>query len=142
MRLVQQRGELAKHRARLRHLGDLDGIFDDNYRTLLEDQQPARSRTGGEHVLAGLIGNERKGSDPLQEGGAIGNQGHATFLASIGTLPVFRGFMSKRNSISVAAPGGRILILEHDPEKWEPVFGKRSCSDKERSGMMIRRKII
>jgi len=21
--------------------------------------------------------------------------------------------------------------LEHDPEKWEPVFGKRSCSNKE-----------
>src|SRR5262249_30257386 len=27
----------------------------------------------------------------------------------------------------------RILLyaLEHDPEKWEPVFGKRSCSNKE-----------
>jgi hypothetical protein len=22
-------------------------------------------------------------------------------------------------------------MLEHDPEKWEPVFGKRSCSNKE-----------
>src|SRR5262249_8866791 len=22
-------------------------------------------------------------------------------------------------------------IIEHDPEKWEPVFGKRSCSNKE-----------
>jgi hypothetical protein len=21
--------------------------------------------------------------------------------------------------------------LEHDPEKWQPVFGKRSCSNKE-----------
>jgi hypothetical protein len=21
--------------------------------------------------------------------------------------------------------------LEHDPEKWEPVFGKRSCSNKK-----------
>src|SRR5215831_3405896 len=23
------------------------------------------------------------------------------------------------------------FLLEHDPEKWEPVFGKRSCSNKE-----------
>ena len=22
-------------------------------------------------------------------------------------------------------------FLEHDPEKWEPVFGKRSCSNKK-----------
>src|ERR1700730_5588055 len=48
--------------SRLHHLGDLDGLFDDYDRALFEDQQPARSRTGGEHVLAGLIGNERKGS--------------------------------------------------------------------------------
>jgi hypothetical protein len=73
---------LAKHGARLRHLGDLDGLFDDNDRALFENQQPARSRTGGEHVLARLIGNERKGSDPLQEDGAIGNQRHAMFLVS------------------------------------------------------------
>jgi hypothetical protein len=25
----------------------------------------------------------------------------------------------------------RPLALEHDPEKWEPVFGKRSCSNKK-----------
>jgi len=24
-----------------------------------------------------------------------------------------------------------LTSLEHDPEKWEPVFGKRSCSNKE-----------
>jgi hypothetical protein len=23
-----------------------------------------------------------------------------------------------------------VCHLEHDPEKWEPVFGKRSCSNK------------
>jgi hypothetical protein len=22
-----------------------------------------------------------------------------------------------------------VATLEHDPEKWEPVFGKRSCSN-------------
>jgi hypothetical protein len=30
-----------------------------------------------------------------------------------------------RHTDALAAP------LEHDPEKWEPVFGKRSCSNKE-----------
>jgi len=25
-------------------------------------------------------------------------------------------------------PSGKLAALEHDPEKWEPVFGKRSCS--------------
>jgi hypothetical protein len=24
-----------------------------------------------------------------------------------------------------------VTTLEHDPEKWQPVFGKRSCSNKE-----------
>jgi hypothetical protein len=23
------------------------------------------------------------------------------------------------------------VLVEHDPEKWEPVFGKRSCSNKK-----------
>jgi hypothetical protein len=27
--------------------------------------------------------------------------------------------------------GIRPAALEHDPEKWIPVFGKRSCSNKE-----------
>ena len=40
------------------HLRDLDGLFDDRDRILLEDQQPARPRTGGEHVLARLIGSQ------------------------------------------------------------------------------------
>jgi hypothetical protein len=25
----------------------------------------------------------------------------------------------------------RVTVQEHDPEKWEPVFGTRSCSNKE-----------
>jgi hypothetical protein len=29
--------------------------------------------------------------------------------------------------LSIGAGG---LYLEHDPEQWEPVFGKRSCSSK------------
>jgi len=24
-----------------------------------------------------------------------------------------------------------VVSLKHDPEKWEPVFGKRSCSNKD-----------
>jgi hypothetical protein len=31
---------------------------------------------------------------------------------------------------------------EHDPEKWEPVFGKDHAQTESWSGMMIRRKII
>jgi hypothetical protein len=27
--------------------------------------------------------------------------------------------------------GQFVVTLEHDPEKWEPVFGKRSCSNKK-----------
>jgi hypothetical protein len=36
----------------------------------------------------------------------------------------------------------RARRLEHDPEKWKPVFGKDHAQTKSWSGMMIRRKII
>jgi len=32
--------------------------------------------------------------------------------------------------------------LEHDPEKWIPVFGKDHAPPKGQSGMTIRRKVI
>jgi hypothetical protein len=34
------------------------------------------------------------------------------------------------------------LVLEHDPEKWIPVFGKDHAQRKQESGMAIRRNII
>src|SRR6266700_75978 len=33
---------------------------------------------------------------------------------------------------AMTAPANSTTVsLEHDPEKWEPVFGKRSCSNKK-----------
>jgi hypothetical protein len=33
-------------------------------------------------------------------------------------------------------------MLEHDPEKWEPVFGKDHAQTKEKSAMTNRREVI
>ena len=47
------------------------------------------------------------------------------------------GFGNLRVALGVEALGPKCSKasiddrLEHDPEKWEPVFGKRSCSNKE-----------
>jgi hypothetical protein len=35
-----------------------------------------------------------------------------------------------------------LVMLEHDPEKWEPVFGKDHAPPVSWSGMTIRRKVI
>jgi hypothetical protein len=35
-----------------------------------------------------------------------------------------------------------LVMLEHDPEKWEPVFGKDHAPPISWSGMTIRRKVI
>src|SRR5947209_8066390 len=35
-------------------------------------------------------------------------------------------------TVAMAAPTSSTAVsLEHDPEKWEPVFGKRSCSNEK-----------
>jgi hypothetical protein len=39
--------------------------------------------------------------------------------------------MSDRRSKQTMAVKFEPVAVEHDPEKWEPVFGKRSCSNKE-----------
>jgi hypothetical protein len=41
-----------------------------------------------------------------------------------------------------AAGSYRRLRLEHDPEKWIPVFRKDHAQTKSQSGMPIRRKVI
>src|SRR6516225_8958724 len=38
---------------------------------------------------------------------------------------------SNNGTLREACPRSCLATLEHDPEKWEPVFGKRSCSNKE-----------
>jgi hypothetical protein len=46
----------------------------------------------------------------------------------------FRGITFPVNiRMPTTSDQGRVPLrnLEHDPEKWEPVFGKRSCSNKK-----------
>jgi hypothetical protein len=45
-------------------------------------------------------------------------------------------------SIAVTFVERCLARLEHDPEKWVPVFGKDHAPTKQQSGMMVRRKII
>ena len=52
---------------------------------------------------------------------------HPTVLVEQQALPspaVGRGRSNRRRDSDA-------VRLEHDPEKWEPVFGKRSCSSKK-----------
>ena len=72
VRLVQQDGEFAEHGARLRHPGDFNIFLDDYYCALSEDQQAAGPRTSGEHGLAGLVGRNRKASEPFLKNSTIG----------------------------------------------------------------------
>jgi hypothetical protein len=69
VRLIQQRRDFAEHCARLCHLGDLDGFFDDCHRALLENQQPTSPRTAGKDGFADLVSCKRKGAEPLLERG-------------------------------------------------------------------------
>jgi hypothetical protein len=43
--------------------------------------------------------------------------------------PADAGIFADRAGLCL--PPCRAFDPEHDPEKWEPVFGKRSCSNKE-----------
>ena len=38
---------------------------------------------------------------------------------------------SNNGTLREVYPRSCFATLKHDPEKWEPVFGKRSCSNKE-----------
>src|SRR6516162_125674 len=38
---------------------------------------------------------------------------------------------SNNGTLREACPRSCLATLEHDPEKWRPLFGKRSCSNKE-----------
>src|SRR5262249_61041510 len=40
--------------------------------------------------------------------------------------------MVQRRASKQGSPRATMPKLEHDPEKWVPVFGKRSCSTKKR----------
>ena len=60
VRLIEQRGEFAEHRAGFRHLGDLDAAFDDADRAGFEDDEPPGIGAFGEHGLAGAVARERK----------------------------------------------------------------------------------
>jgi hypothetical protein len=91
VRLIQQRRKFAEHGARLCHLGDLNGLFDDCDRALLQNQQPASLRTSGKHGLTDLVRCKRKGCETLLEDGAIGNQGHSMFLVSTSDFTSFPG---------------------------------------------------
>ena len=47
-----------------------------------------------------------------------------------------------RRGRAEAAPLSLAAVLEHDPEKWVPVFGKDHAPTIDQSGMTIRRKVI
>ena len=83
VRLTEQHGEFTEHRAGLRHIGDLNAVLDDGDRALLEDEEPAGRRAGGEHCLAGLVGCKRKSAEPLLKGSDVRNQGHDVLGASL-----------------------------------------------------------
>jgi hypothetical protein len=76
VRLVEQRGKLAEHRARLRHRGDLDAVFDDGDRAILEDQKLAGFGAFGEHGLVGLIARDRQRGEALLPAFGIVNESH------------------------------------------------------------------
>jgi hypothetical protein len=46
------------------------------------------------------------------------------------------------DAVVFARQADRVAPLEHDPEKWVPVFGKDHAPTITRSGMTIRRKVI
>ena len=60
----------------------------------------------------------------------------ALFAAGMiaGLIVIVSAFALDRTNeavLAVAAVAGLAVALEHDTEKWIPVFGKRSCSNKE-----------
>jgi hypothetical protein len=77
VRLVEQRGKFAEHRARLRHRGDLGAGFDDDDRAFLEDQKLSGFGALGEHRLVGLIARDRQRREPLLPDFRIVNETHS-----------------------------------------------------------------
>jgi hypothetical protein len=50
---------------------------------------------------------------------------------------------AKARQDELANAGQGCVSLEHDPEKWTPVFGKDHASAKKaKSGMTVRRKVV
>jgi hypothetical protein len=76
VRLVEQRGELAEHRAGFGDCCDLRTAFDDRNRTAFENQKPPGFRAFGEHRLARAITRKRKRGEPLSPNLRIVNKPH------------------------------------------------------------------
>src|SRR6516162_3893650 len=54
-----------------------------------------------------------------------------TCTRSLDQIPAQRSGAKQHDGEEAGCDKAMHAILEHDPEKWEPVFGKRSCSNKE-----------
>ena len=79
VRLVEEHGELAEHRAGLGDRGDLRAAFDDRDRAAFANQKPPGFRALlGEHCLAGVITRKRKRGEPLSPNLGIVNKPHVS----------------------------------------------------------------
>jgi hypothetical protein len=76
VRLVEQRGELAEHRAGFGDGRDLRAVFDDRDRAAFQNQKPPGFGALGEHRLAGLIACERQRGELLPPKLGIVNKPH------------------------------------------------------------------
>src|SRR4051794_39449931 len=96
---------------------------------------------------AGIAGARHRGSPFRAWGTCAERAGSAALnLATTEAADVSAQIQIMRNR--TAAPGvfsganRSPVALEHDPEKWIPVFGKDHAQRRSWSGMTIRRKVI
>src|SRR5271154_7168582 len=110
MRLIEQRRELAKHRARFGHLGELDIALENTEGTAFENQKPPGFGTLGQHDFAGVKAFERKrGKLALPNHGLVDRShvGASPFAASINAhRGPFKKYYGAERTRNIVAAGG------------------------------------